>query len=303
MNIRLQGFRLRLIPELPLRDLVARLSSLAEKPVMYGGHNRVVAVQDGAKYLVGSVWTFRGQKKITQIHMRSLKKSIRELEKDHSVAAFTFFIISKRNLNGLFSYYHGSFSLSSFGEFLALQARQAAKSKRDQELRALPPGQQKIQRKRIREKYADPLEWSHLISGKKLSEIIASWKRLKNLQYRITHLEASGRDLGGLQAHVKARTTKLTFDPLSPVKEVIVAVLNHVRGIDYKSASLEGIDETGSSRIVNLLNTPDWFGELQESAILNDSTLFSDNLLDICVVKKLLEVAEKHPEYFNIDVK
>lgn len=304
MKIRLVGFRLELNPELPFAELSAKLTSMSGERMNHGGSTWVLKVKEHGKYLIGSLIAIKGQRKFPQIDVRSLKLSVQELEKGKQLASFNFFVISKRNLNGLYSQYFGSVTVPVFANFLNSLGKTIIGPRKTAELKAVKERGllAKARKNTIREKYKDPVRCSFLVAKQRLEEILTNWERLKSLEYTVTHLEAGAQEFGGLKPFVRAKTTRLALDKGSVIDAVKRALLHYVRDLNYDRARVEGVDESGVERTINLLNTPDWFGEHDYGEILTDPTLFGEDVSQCCLIKLLIQEADEHPEHFDIDV-
>lgn len=304
MKIRILGFRLELNPELTLAELVAQMAHRSGKPVPHAGYSRILTITETDKYILGSFWTMKGVSKFTEIDMTSLKMAVKELDKGKSLAVFNFFVISTKNLNGLYSYYHHSTSIPIFGSFLDSLGGVVTGPKMNAELKAV--GETGLLRKHrknaIREKYEYAVRCHYLVSRKKLAELIEKWERFKSFEYTVTHLEPGAQGYAGLKPFVRAKTTKLAFERASVGAHVKDEILKFVKDLDYTKARIEGVDDSGADRTIDLLETPDWFGEEDYEKFLGDPTLFAENLNGSCMIKHILKEIEDHPEYFDIGV-
>lgn len=305
MKIKLLGFRLELNPALSFVELTTKLTSQSGEPTQHAGSTWILKIKDQGKYVVGSLVAIKGQRKFPQIDINSLKLSVQELEKGKNLASFNFFVISKRNQNGLYSHYFGSTSVSALASLLNSIGKTITGPRKTAELKAVaeagPIG--KAKRNAIRERYKDAVKCSYLVSKPQLENVLANWQRLKTLEYTFTHLEPGTRPYAGLQPFVRAETTRLALDKESAFDAVRKAVLRYVKDLDYARARVEGVDDAGVERIINLLNTPDWFGELDYSRILSDPSLFADDLSQCCLIQHLIQEAEENPAHFDIDVR
>ncbi len=305
MKIKLLGFRLELNPALSFAELTTKLTSQSGKPTQHAGSTWILKVKDQGKYVVGSLVAIKGQRKFPQIDINSLKLSVQELEKGKNLASFNFFVISKRNQNGLYSHYFGSTSVSALASLLNSIGKAITEPRKTAELKAVaetgPIG--KAKKNAIRERYKDAVTCSYLVSKPQLENVLANWQRLKTLEYTVTHLEPGTRPYAGLQPFVRAETTRLALDKESAFDVVRKAVLRYVKDLNYDRGRVEGVDDAGVERIINLLNTPDWFGELDYSGILSEPSLFADDLNQCCLIQHLIHEAEENPAHFDIDVR
>lgn len=304
MKIRIQGFRLELNPGLSLDDLVAQMLHRAGQALSHAGYSRILTVTETDKHALGAFWTMKGVSKFTEIDINSLKMAVKELDKGKSLAVFNFFVLSKKNLNGLYSYYHHSTSIPIFGAFLNSLGELVTGPKMNDELKAVADtGLLRKQKKNtIRKKYEYAVRCHYLVSKKNLAELIERWERFKSFEYTVAHLEPGVQEYGGLKQFVRAKTTKLAFERDSVAAYVKDALLSYVKEIDYAKARIEGVDATGADRTIDLLETPDWFGEEDYEKFLGDPTLFAENLAGSCMIKHILEEIEDHPESFDVDV-
>lgn len=72
------------------------MSKRSGKRVKFGGYDRILQVKDQGQYVLGCLFTVKGQNKVTQIDEKSLKMSIQQLAADKRLAVFNFFILSKK---------------------------------------------------------------------------------------------------------------------------------------------------------------------------------------------------------------
>jgi hypothetical protein len=208
-------------------------------------------------------------------------------------------------MNGLYSHYHESANVSVLCELLKRIGKEVLDPKRVAALKGADlAGQAPRKRKTaIRKQFKDSLEWDFLVAKESLPQILEKWERIKATQYSITHLETAEDDFGGLKPFVRAKTTKLSFDKDSSVDAVIKGLTRFFRTLSFKKATVEGVDEGGSDRKIDVTETPDWFGEVDYNVILGDSTLFDDSLHNSCMIKYLIECAKERRDYFGLEVK
>jgi hypothetical protein len=305
MKIRIQGFRLVLNPELSLDELIAEMVHRNEKSLRHEGLSRVLTVEETNEHILGAFWTIKGVAKFAEIELASLKRSLKELEPGKSKLEFNFFVLSKKNLNGLYSYHYSSASIPTFGRLLNSLGDVVTNPKKTAELNAVgESGRLRTQKRNaIRNKYENSVECHFLVSRKNLAEVLERWARFKSLQYTVSHIEDSSQDYSGLKPYVRAEITKLAFERNSVAAQLKDAILTFVTERDYTKARIEGVDDGGCDRTIDVEDIPDWFGEVDYGEYLSNPTLLSDDLSKSCMIQYILEAMAERPEYFNVEVR
>lgn len=304
MKIRLPGFTLALNPAYSLNKFTTDLLEQSGNVIKHAGLGRIMTVKEHGKYIVGSFVTIKDQSQIPEIDLESGKVSIRHLEAGRNLAGFNFFVIAKKNLHGLYSQCSGSAALRIFGDFLSRLGKPSIREKRQEALKEAGTGPTATaKRNDIREEYRDAVTWTYLVSKQSIAEIIAAWERLRALQFKVTHLEPGKQEFGTLQPYVKAKTTRLAFDQDSAVDRIKKQVLKFLKDAEYEDATLEGVDESGEDRRIDIAETRDWFGEHDYGKIVSDNSLFADDVLQSCLIKLMIQEANDRPDTFDSDVK
>jgi hypothetical protein len=305
MKIRLAGLSLELNPALSLAEFIAELSGKSGAAFHWAGSNRILTAMEHSGYIIGSFVTIKDQSTFTQIDLESGKVSVAQLEKGKNLAGFNFFVISKKNLNGLYSHNPGSSPMWIFGNMLDSVGRSMIAPKRREALRELKDSGKHTEAKEatIRTQFAYGVKWTYLVSKENLPDIVKDWEKLRALQFTVKHLEPGEQDYGGLKPYVRARTTRLAFESQSTVASIRKLVLRYLKTLDYDDAKIEGIDEAGNPRRIDVVETRDWFGDFDYEAVLKDPNLFSDDVRKSHLIQAMLQEAKVRPQIFNIDVK
>jgi hypothetical protein len=298
MSIKFCGFELDLHPKVTFALLLGQLKSVAGTRVEYNKFPRVLAVHETPTFLLGSVWTDRGDTEYPQIDATTNKMSVGRLEPGKHLSAFNFFVVSTKTYRGLVTQSEAG-GVSLLEGLLCRCADQVRVVERAKAVAALGPNPSDAARKRAAAPYkGEALRAKHLMNRRQLEAVLREFKRIRSLAVRF---KAVSEDRGKVRdPFIQTEEKKVTFvadcDRAALARHVVG--LATTEGADADAVFVEGVNGDGFQLRFEVEKIPDWFGGVGRKAVIDDANLFAEHLPDATLIRRLLDVARQKPALF-----
>jgi hypothetical protein len=297
-RIKILGFETFPHKELSLLEVTKGLASQSGVRINHDRLPRVLNTAMHESFLLGSLWTDRGDKTFTQIDGKTNKMSIRGLDRGKSLSSYNFFILSLKSGRGLVTQTPEGAGVGLLTGFIQRIADTLLTEKRNQAILALGSNPSSVERRKVSEQFrGEGLRGGQLYNRNQLKAVLESMKRLLAVSVRTV-----------------AEDNKAVADPLIRTEERRVtfvsdanfgAKVRHILGlvndndVEGELVFVEGVNGEDALIRFNVNKIPDWFGMLEVETIEKDPTLFDSDLTNCVVIKKLLGVAQQRPALFS----
>ena len=214
---------------------------------------------------------------------------------------FNFFVINKKTGFGMYQYYHQSCNLNTFGHFNKLRFSDLRESLIKNELEAMPNGSvTKTIEKSVRQKYKSELSVEIIVRKENLLDLLSELDHLNSFEYSVLSLDIKEPEFEPLRNYVRKEKTKISFIKKSPLVNLAKSIADFVTRKDISSGRIIGTEADGTTRILNLMNTPDTFGEHTFDEIaLKLNTLDMSEFEKSWVIADILKKCEEHKHIFE----
>lgn len=219
---------------------------------------------------------------------------------------FNFFIVNKNTGIGIYQYYHQSFSLNSFGYFLKSIYRNMRDIKIENELNELGKSKPVIsqdEKRKIKKKFNNPLNFEILIKKENLESLIKELDVINSFEFNYTYLTAHESSFMPLKSQIKLERTKILFNKKNQSKSLIAkTIVSIVKDAVTTKQKITGIDENKLEKILYISNNPDNFGIYEYDDIASGlNSVEIKKFHESMVVKILTDAANNFQHIFYED--
>lgn len=268
MLVRLVGFTFKVDGKggLSFSAFAKALAGVKPEVVAESHDRRLLFINDQhhVDYYVGLVVTIKDHRTFCELVTTdgSLLVKVNELDRDSSLMDFNFFVLNKLTGAGLYQHYHQSCSVTAFG---AIAARRFSEY-REAELKSAIASAggdsiSKAAQLKIRSQHINHLRTEIIVRQEALSAMIAEMKRVKAFEYCLSTPVVEEDAFAPLKSFVKRKSERIIFSMGTPVQTVANALNSFVASTSLAKGRVEGVDEEGIPRILNIVDNPDTFGE------------------------------------------
>lgn len=268
MLVRLVGFTFKVLGKggLSFSNFARALAEVKPEVVAESQERRLLFINDQhyADYYVGLVVTVKNHRTFCELVTAggNLLVKVNELDHDSSLMDFNFFVLNKLTGAGLYQHYHQSCSVTAFG---AIAARRFSEY-REVELKnaiasAGGDSASKAVQLKIRQRHINHLHTEIIVRQEALSALIEEMKRVKAFEYCLSTPLVEEDAFAPLKPFVKRKSERIIFSMGTPVQTVANALNAFVGATSLANGRVEGVDEDGIVRILNIVDNPDTFGE------------------------------------------
>lgn len=284
-------------------EFVAQLSIAPSEPVADGEVSRMVFMNGShsADYYIGLVVTVRDQKAFCQLRNDGGQLVVRvsELDENSQHMDFSFFVIHKQSMMGMYQTYHGSCSPSSFFSIMRSRYTAFLKDRRETEVASLPHETKKRAVAEVRRHYGGRLECRLVVRTESLREMIEQLSRVKEFTYSVAVLEANEPEFQPLSGVVRKVKRTILFRPDVGGSSVAHALSRLVGRLEDQSGSIVGEDVNGLAKTLHFLDNPDVFQVYDYDDVApRINSLQIQSFQTSWVVDRLLATCGEHPYLF-----
>lgn len=289
MHINFLGFSLSLkSTKISLKSYFDYLNTLQDQQFNFGSHPRLIYINPNYDndYYTGLLVTIKDQKRFCRLQSQNGKHFLKigEIENGEQLMDFNFFVVNKHSGQGIYQYYHHSCALNAFGVFLARRFTDM----------------QDTERFSFFNKSKGRLNFEILVRHEKLEELINELAEVKSFEYHISTPTILEPQFAPVKGNISRKKTKLSFKKISSVSDIARCIFEFVTQTTTKRGRVHGIDTFGDEKIIQILNTPDNFGEYDYDEII--SQLDSLNISEFhnsWLTSELLKKCRGHKQIFE----
>jgi hypothetical protein len=304
VKVRISGYQLTYHPLVNLGTLSRELQRRQGERIRFQGHDRILHITQDAKHVVGSLLTDRGHKNFVAIHTETNQLSRGTLGANKNFGAFNFFLLCKQRDAGIITSYRDAGGPSFVFGVLAMIGDAALQAGLQREIEQLGPGITQRQRNQLLTRHEPPsLSWIEVLGREEYDAALQRWKRIRSIE--VTFKAAAGHAdfVPADDDALDNSRTNLSFRrgiSVARAIESVKSVWNRSRRADAETVKVDGVDEWGLNRRVELAEKiPSLFGELDHDSIIADPTSFGADLPASFVVRHLKEIARQSPAIFG----
>lgn len=309
MKIKLIGFELTQ-GAVNLDDFFEHIAKKNGKEHKYGYAQRILYLAENKKFHLGLLLTAKANRRICELAKSGsgFSISVRELLIDSRLVDFNFFVVRKSTGRGIFQYYWGSASLSSFGGLLHKHYRELSDLRKGEALAAAGgDAAPKSKQKEIREKFRQPLNCFPLYTEDDFSRLVQNLSKISSVTFSFAKLATNESWFTPDSDAVTREKRTFSFSKDGSVRSIAKAVIAAVRHKDsakFDDASVYGLDLTSGQDVVyNLSENIDSLATLEFDEVANDKTLSIPDIEKSTFFETMLRIAGENPVMFERRVK
>ncbi|OWY71605.1 hypothetical protein B7486_07930 [cyanobacterium TDX16] len=266
------------------------LKDLKDKPIPFGGFDRLIYVGSREDYFIGLFIKLKDQRRSAEIIQDGgqFTVTVRELEEGKNLIDFNFFVINKSTMRGLYQHYHQSCSLNQFGIFCARQYDDLRDSKIEEEVKSIGDNISASQRRQIQSRFKGSLTWQNMVRSEALEQLLEELDIIKYFDFTLATIDDNDSLLTPLSPYAKRNRRIVRFKSVQ--KGLAGTLVSLVKSKRITVGKIGGVDAEKRERVFRLIENPGKFGEyeyddLANETVLNlkdvDSSPFFDEMLDI----------------------
>lgn len=307
MKVRLIGIAFEIESIITMDELMSFLVSTKSATYKLGEHSRMVFINKDydEKYYTGVLITIKDQKKFCELANDdgTFKIEVNELEENHHIMDFNFFVINKKTGFCLYQHYHQSCSANLFGYFM----KKRYLSLRDFIIKSKTEaaGESSASKeKAIRKKHAGKFMWQILVRKENLQAILNSLEKIKSFEFDFMNLESKEKEYEPLSSFVKKERRKFSFIANTSGQILATKISSIIDKVGLSSGRVVGEDGDGIERVINIMDNPDNFGEYEYDDVAEKlNSLNLNKFENSWVIDELLAKCNEYGHIFNAKAK
>lgn len=312
MQVKLLGFKLSTEEKndfINLSKLFSYIESNSQEKEIYEHKRQIFINSSDNIFYHGLIITIKDQKKFCELKSddnENFKIQVKDIDELSKIMDFNFFIVNKNTGIGIYQYYHQSFSLNSFGYFLKSIYRNMRDIKIENELNELGKSKPVIsqdEKRKIKKKFNNPLNFEILIKKENLESLIKELDVINSFEFNYTYLTAHESSFMPLKSQIKLERTKILFNKKNQSKSLIAkTIVSIVKDAVTTKQKITGIDENKLEKILYISNNPDNFGIYEYDDIASGlNSVEIKKFHESMVVKILTDAANNFQHIFYED--
>lgn len=307
MKVRFVGLSFEPKSIISIDDLMNHIINKKDQKYPAGEHYRIMRVNKAYsdKYYVGVVITVKDQKKFCELANDgdSLKIIVKDIEDDHNIMDFNFFVLNKTNGFCLYQHYHHSCSAPQFGFLLSNTHTSLRMSKVQAEIES-QDAISESKKKFINKKYAGRMEWQLLVRKDKLKDILLELERIKSFEFDFLTLEAKEKQFQPLSGLISKSRERFSFTPKASVASIANGITDTIDIFKLKKGRIIGEDENGIQRVISILDNPDNYGEYEYDEVASRlDSLTLEAFESSWIIEELINKCSEFKHMFEVEAK
>ncbi len=273
------------------------------------GHNKrmfKINLNFNNDYFVGLFLTIKDHKKFCQLKNESGKLTLKvsSTDPDANLMDFNFFAIHKQTGAGIYQHYHQSCSLNQFCIFLQNRFRDYKDMciKSDY-LKLADPTNEKEQKK-VRAKYSnDKFNHSMILREEDFIEILNEFEKINSFEFNYSILHSEEQNFSMLKDMIQTEKIKVLFKRDTHVSILASAISGIKNKLSIKKGTVSGKDSEGKTRVIDLIDNPNNFGEYEFDEVASELDSLDVNKFESSwLVTEILKICKAN-EYFLKHIK
>lgn len=265
MKVKSLGFSIsNTNPHISIADAMLALIASSSRIHNRTDYSRQILISDDNGFYSGLVVTFRNQKKNCKSNFKDgkFKLTVEDLTDGDKLASFNFFCISKKSMNGLYMYHHGSCSLNGLFTHLQTVSNEFIRNLCDKDIKSLGSKSSQKDKAEVNKKYNNRFSFSLITNKKDIADILREFKEIKHASFKFDYLDFKDGPMTALEAF--SNSTDINFN-IAPSDRKKTSALSQSLSDAYKSltgitkAKVTAVDHLNNEKIIDFMACPTFF--------------------------------------------